>query len=182
MNDVPMMTRDGAAAFHRRTDASSPITTAVTLRRSHSASTAFMYSSGDADGCSGSAQSCLDQPFGASGRLRVGRDEPRRPGAHRRAAGQPAERVHVNVDDRWAPPDVVLGRSWSGARRQADQGQRGREARSASWRRGDGRRGRVGHERSCSSLRVTRDRLCRAAKSAKPTMSDQDWSSTAVRG
>src|SRR5215207_2565955 len=63
LNDVPMMTRLGAAAFHLRTDSSSPITTAVTLRRSQSASTAFMYASGVAAGCNGSTQFWFDHPL-----------------------------------------------------------------------------------------------------------------------
>src|SRR5215211_3080244 len=61
-----MMTRPVAAAFHFRTDSGSPITTAVTLRRSQSATTAFMYSSGVAADCRGSTQFWLDHPLVAS--------------------------------------------------------------------------------------------------------------------
>src|SRR6187402_2083498 len=103
MNDVPMMIRDGAAAFHVRTDASSPITTAVTLSRSHSPSTAFMYSSGDADGCNGSAQSCVAQPFVASGPL--GSD-----------ATNPDGQGHIGLPP-GSPPNVCTWMSMTGGRR-----------------------------------------------------------------
>ena len=49
LKDVPGMIRAGAASFHFCTLFGSPKTTAVTLRRSISARTSFMYSPG-ADG------------------------------------------------------------------------------------------------------------------------------------
>src|ERR1700756_2969157 len=58
---VPGITRFGAASFHFCTLLGSPNTTAVTLRRSISASTSFMYSP-DFDGYSAGVQGSFTHP------------------------------------------------------------------------------------------------------------------------
>jgi len=111
MKDAPGMILEGAASSHLRTDSGSPITTAVTLYVSYSASTAFLYSSGDFAGLEEIRAVLFGPAKGGLLGLQVGSEKLRVEGVYRADSGNAAERVNVDIDDGRMFAVLVLGQS-----------------------------------------------------------------------